>query len=65
MSDRWYNVPLGGGLPQDVVEGAADTALFCAVRITYDAAGNEKIQATKAIKAVRDYIACFDTWPPV
>lgn len=64
MADRWYNVPLGGDIPQDVAEGASDTAQYVAVRITYDATGNSKEQAFKALEAVKGYLL-QDSWPPV
>lgn len=64
MADRWYNVPLGGDMKEDVSEGAADTSQFVGVRITYDATGNSKLQALKALDAVRDYIT-QDNWAPV
>lgn len=64
MADRWYNVPLGGDLPENVAEGAADTAQFIGVRMTYDASGASKEQAVKALGAVIDYIL-QDTFPPV
>lgn len=64
MADRWFNVPLGGDLAENVAEGAADTAQYVGVRITYDATGNSKEQSLKALDAVRYYIL-QDTWPPV
>lgn len=64
MADRWYNIPLGGDLPENVAEGASDTAQFVGVRITYDAAGSSKEQALKALDAARYYIL-QDTWFPV
>lgn len=63
MADRWYNIPLGGDLPENVTEGAADTAGFAAVRITYDATGASKEQALKALDAVKGYVL-QDSWPP-
>lgn len=64
MADRWYNIPLGGDLAQNVTEGAADTSQFVGVRVTYDAAGASKEQAVKALNATIMYIL-QDTWPPV
>lgn len=65
MSDRFYSVPLGGDLPENVTEGAAASpAAFLDVRITYDATGASKEQFYKALGAVRDYIL-QDTFPPV
>lgn len=63
MADRWFNVPLGGDLPENVAEGASDTAQFVGVRVTYDATGNSREQAIKALDAVRYYLL-QDTWPP-
>lgn len=63
MADRWYNVPLGGDLAENVAEGAADTGLFVAVRVTYDATGNSKEKALLAVGAAVQYIT-QDTWPP-
>lgn len=64
MADRWYNVPLGGDLPENVAEGATDTAQYVGVRVTYDATGNNKLEAVKALNAVIGAIL-QDTWPPV
>lgn len=64
MAERYYNVPLGGDIATDVAEGAADTAQYVAVRVTYDATGNSKEQTVKAIGAVVMAIL-QDTWPPV
>lgn len=63
MADRFYNVALGGDLAEDVAEGAADTSLYVAVRCTYDATGNQKLETVKALNAVIMYIL-QDTWPP-
>lgn len=63
MADRFYNVPLGGQLAQDVAEGAADTAQYVAVRVTYDATGNSKELALLALGAAMQAIT-QDTWPP-
>lgn len=64
MADRWYNVALGGDIPQDVAENGSDASLFAAVRITYDATGASKEQAVKALTAVIGYIL-QDNFPPV
>ena len=63
MADRWYNVPLGGDLPENVAEGASDTAQYVGVRITYDATGNSREQAIKGLTAVISYLL-QDSWPP-
>ena len=65
MADRWYNVALGGQLPQDVTESGADNAAFAGVRITYDAVNNSKTEVVKALLAIKAYIEVNDTWPPV
>lgn len=65
MADRYYAVELGGDIAQNVTEGAAATpAAFVDVRVTYDATGNSKLEAVKAIDAVRMKIL-EDSWPPV
>jgi hypothetical protein len=64
MAERWWNAPLGAQIPQEVVEGAADTSQFVAVRCRFDATGNSKELALLAIDAVRNAII-QDTWPPV
>jgi len=64
MADRFFNVPLGGGLATDVSEGGSDTSAFACFRVTYDATGNNKVQALKALEAIEYYITT-DTWPPV
>lgn len=63
MADRYYNVALGDDLPENVAEGAADTSAFLAVRITYDATGNSREMAFKALEAVKLYLL-QDAWPP-
>lgn len=65
MADRYYAVNLGGDTAQDVTEGAAATpAAFVDVRVTYDATGNSKLEAIKALNAAIQYIT-QDNWPPV
>ncbi len=64
MADRYYNVPLGGGMVGDVTEGASDTSAYACFRVTYDATNNSKMEALKAVSAIMDYIT-KDTWPPV
>lgn len=63
MTERWYNVALGGDLAENVAEGAADTSQYVAVRCTYDASGNSKTETVKALQAVIYYIL-QDSWPP-
>lgn len=63
MTERYYNIDLGGDLPENVAEGAADTSLFVAVRVTYDATGATKEQLVKALEAVQLYVL-QDTYPP-
>ena len=64
MADRYYNVPLGGTMAEDVAEGGADTSQYVAVRVTYDATSNSKERAVLAIEAAIQYIL-NDNWPPV
>jgi hypothetical protein len=64
MADRFWNVALGGDLAENVVEGASDTSLYLAVRVTYDATGASREQAIKALDAVKYYLL-QDSWPPV
>jgi ribosomal protein S11 len=64
MADRWYNAPLGAQIAQEVAEGAADTAQFVGVRVTYDATGNSRELAILALDACKMAIL-QDTWPPV
>lgn len=63
MADRWWNVPLGTNMFQNVAEGAADTSQYVGVRVTYDATGNSKNAAIDALEAVKQAIL-RDTWPP-
>ena len=63
MADRWYNAPLGAQIAQEVAEGAADTAQYVGVRVTYDATGNSKEMTLLALEAVRQYVLS-DAWPP-
>lgn len=65
MANRFYAVELGGDLPQNVTEGAAANATSLVdVRITYDAAGANKLEVVKALNAVAAYIL-EDSFPPV
>lgn len=64
MADRYYSVPVGGDIPENVTEAASATpAAFVDVRVTYDASGNSKEAFYKALEAVKDYIL-QDNWPP-
>lgn len=64
MTDRYYSVPVGGDLAQDVTKGASATpAAYIDVRWTFDAAGASKESATKALNAVVYYIL-QDAFPP-
>lgn len=64
MANRFWNVPLGGDLAENVTEGASDTSDFLCVRVTYDATGNSRENAIKALDAARMAIL-QDSWPPV
>lgn len=64
MADRWYNAPLGAQIASEVAEGAADTAQYVGVRVTYDATGNSKELTLLALEAVRQAVL-QDSWPPV
>lgn len=64
MAERYWNAPLGAQLAQEVAEGAADTAQYLAVRVTYDATGNSKEMTLLALDAVRQQII-ENNWPPV
>lgn len=63
MADRYYNVPLGGTMAEDVTEGGADTSQYVAVRVTYDATGNSKQNTILALEAAIQYLI-GDSWPP-
>lgn len=57
MANRYYRVAPGGGLPENVTEGAAATpTAFIDVRVTYDAPYASEEQVYKALDAVRNYI---------
>lgn len=63
MSERYWNIPLGGSIAQDVSEGSSDTSQYVAVRCTYDAAGNSKEMLLLALGAAMQYVTETD-WPP-
>lgn len=63
MTERYWNAPLGAQIAQEVAEGAADTAQYLAVRVTYDATGNSKEMTLLALDAVRQQIIS-ESWPP-
>jgi len=63
MTDRFYNVALGGSMKGDVTEAGSDSSGFAAFRVTYDATGNSKVQALRAIEAIKQAIE-VETWPP-
>lgn len=65
MADRYYQVNMGGDMHNDVTEaGASAGAVPFEFRATYDATGNSKVNALKALDAIKQYIIA-DTWPPV
>jgi hypothetical protein len=64
MSERYFNVALGGNMPSAVVEGGSDTSAFACFRVTYDATGNSKRAAFDALEAIKLYLI-GDGWPPV
>lgn len=64
MTDRFYQVPLGGDLAQDVTKGTSATpAAFVDARVTIDATGASKEATVKALGAIIYYIL-QDSWPP-
>jgi uncharacterized protein with GYD domain len=63
VTDRFYNAPFGACLATSVAEGASDTAVFTAFRVTYDATGATKEKTLLALDAIRMAIL-QDTWPP-
>lgn len=64
MAERYFNVALGGSMKGDVTEASSDSTGFACFRVTYDATGNSKLQALKALEAIEQYLTT-DTWPPV
>lgn len=65
MADRFYQVPIGGDMHNDVTEAAATSAgVPVELRVTYDATGANKVQILKALEAIKQYIAA-DTFPPI
>ena len=65
MADRFYSVPIDGTAAANVTESATATpGAFVDVRITYDATGNSKFNAIKAVEAVVQALT-QDTWPPL
>lgn len=63
MADRYLNVALGGSMKGDVTEAGSDSSAFACLRVTYDATGNSKVQALRAVEAIKQYLVA-DTWPP-
>lgn len=64
MVDRYYQVPVGGDLAQDVTKSASATpAAFVDVRVTIDAASASKEATVKALNAAIMFIL-QDGWPP-
>ncbi len=63
MADRYYQVPLGGDTAGDVTEAGSSSLAWLEVAITYTATGNSKLEAVKALDAVKAYIL-QDNWPP-
>lgn len=63
MTERYWNAPRGAQLAEDVAEGAADTGVYTAFRVTYDATGNSKELTLLALDAIRQAIV-QDNWPP-
>lgn len=65
MADRFYQVAVGGDMHSDVVEaGSTSAGSPHEFRWTYDATGANKVQALKALDAIKQYIL-MDNSPPV
>ncbi|WP_394694884.1 hypothetical protein [Pseudoxanthomonas japonensis] len=65
MADRYYSGNLGADLPLDITESATATpAAFVDVRVTYTAAGANKLEVAKLLDAVKNRIL-ERNWPPV
>jgi hypothetical protein len=63
MATRYYRVPLGGSVKQDVTEAASSSLVWVEVQCVYDLSGNSKIEFLNALEAVRQYVL-GDAWPP-
>jgi hypothetical protein len=63
VANRFYNAPLGAQIAEEVAEGAADTSVYVAFRVTYDATGNSKEMTLLALDAIKQAIV-QDSWPP-
>jgi len=63
MANRYYQVPLGGDTKEDVTEAGSSSLAWVELAITYDASGNSKMLAIKALDAIKAYLVA-DAWPP-
>ena len=63
MAERYFNVALGGSMKGDVTEAGSDSSAYACFRVTYDATGNSKVQALRAVEAIKQYLVA-DPWPP-
>ena len=65
MADRFYQVAVGGDMVTDVVEaGTTSAGSPFEFRWTYDATGANKMQALKALDAIKQDITT-GRFPPV
>lgn len=63
MATRYYRVPLGGSVAQDVTEAASSSLVWVEVQCVYDLSGNSKNELLQALDAVKQYVL-GDAWPP-
>ena len=65
MASRFYSVPINGTDAASVTKlSVATPGAFVDVRITFDATGNSKFNAIKAVEAVAQALV-QKNWPPV
>lgn len=63
MANRYYQAALGAETKEEVVEASSSSLAWVEVAITYTLSGNSKMDALKAIEAIKQYIIA-DAWPP-
>ncbi|GIK48029.1 MAG: hypothetical protein BroJett013_07260 [Alphaproteobacteria bacterium] len=63
MTTRYYRVPLGGSMKEDVTEAGSSSVAWVELAVVYDADGNSKMALVQALEALRQFVA-EETWPP-
>lgn len=62
MADRFYGVSVGGDIPTDVTVAASTNSTTFEFRATHTATGATRLEALKALEAIKNYIMSNVSW---